>query len=335
MQAEERIKQIIEWGECFLNENEGLENAMEKAWQENRWFIHEHQKQALKSIKEQMLSANKLEHWINHYNSDLMEKPAKNIALIMAGNIPLVGFHDLLAVLMSGNKAQVKLSSKDSALWKYLFAKMQENQPALHAQIEVVERLKDFDAVIATGGNNTSRYFEYYFGKYPHIIRKNRNSLAIISGNESDAELMALGNDVFGYFGLGCRNISHLLVPENYDFKQMLDVFESYKWVLDNNKYKNNFDYQLSIMLLNQIPFLQGDAILLKASDSIPSPIATLHYQFYKSREEAEQILKAEQNKIQCVVGENHLGFGTAQSPGLMDYADGVDTMKFLLDMKK
>lgn len=334
MRIDQRIKQIVNWGDNFFNDKSNLERTLENAWLENKWFTPEQQLNALNSIKENMLSEEKLSKWSAKYEKSKLEASGSRIALVMAGNIPLVGFHDLLSVLISGNKAVIKLSSKDSALWKYLLSKMEEVEPNLYNEIEIVEKLKDFDAVIATGGNNTSRYFEYYFGKYPHIIRKNRNSIAIISGNESDEELKALGHDIFSYYGLGCRNISSLLVPENYDFKQFLDVLKDFEWVLENNKYKNNFDYQLSILLLNRDNFLQGDAILLKESNSIASPIATLHYQFYQSLANAEQIIKSNTDNIQCVIGKNHLDYGTAQSPGLFDYADGIDTVDFLLSIK-
>lgn len=334
MRIDQRIKQIVNWGDNFFNDKSNLERTLENAWRENKWFTPEQQLNALNSIKENMLSIEKLSKWSAKYEKSKLEASGNRIALVMAGNIPLVGFHDLLSVLISGNKAVIKLSSKDSALWKYLLSKMEEVEPNLYNEIEIVEKLKDFDAVIATGGNNTSRYFEYYFGKYPHIIRKNRNSIAIISGNESDEELKALGHDIFSYYGLGCRNVSSLLVPENYDFKQFLDVLKDFEWVLENNKYKNNFDYQLSILLLNRDNFLQGDAILLKESESIASPIATLHYQFYQSLADAEQIIKSNTDNIQCVIGKNHLDYGTAQSPGLSDYADGIDTVDFLLSIK-
>jgi hypothetical protein len=336
MQLDKIISEIINWKEAIFKDEEGLDKAINKSYIENKWFDFAHQELALEAIREKMLSEDLLNKWLEKYDKDLLENnTSRTIALIMAGNIPLVGFHDLLSVLVSGHNAQIKLSSKDQALWNFLLHKMEKKAPSLFSKISIVERIKNFDAVIATGSNNSARYFEYYFGKYPNIIRKNRNSIAVINGEENNEELLALGKDIFSYYGLGCRNISHLLVPEGYDFKNMLDLFQEFTWVLDNNKYKNNFDYQLSIMLLNKDTFLQGDAILLKHDTSIASPIAKLHYQFYSDQQEVVSFLEKEENKIQCIVGEGHLDFGSSQLPELSDYADNIDVLDFLLKLKQ
>lgn len=335
MELDRKISDIVNWRNATFSDTQGLEQAINRSYLENRWFDKHHQNLAIEAIKETMLDKNKLKDWANQYGEKLRRtENEKTIALIMAGNIPLVGFHDFISVLISGNIAQVKLSSKDKALWLYLFNKMEEAAPKLFERVQVVERIKDFDAVIATGSNNSARYFEYYFGKYPNIIRKNRNSVAILNGLESDEELLSLGKDIFSYYGLGCRNISHLLVPKGYNFKNMLDLFKEYDWVLDNNKYKNNFDYQLSIMLLNKVDFLQGDAVLLKEDKTLASPISTVHYQFYSNENDISDFLASKQSNIQCIIGAGHLEFGTTQKPELTDYADDIDVLDFLLNLQ-
>lgn len=337
MSLNKRISEIVSWGEAIFSNKSDVGLAINNAYLENKWFSKDYQRQALDAIYHQMLSEQKLTQWVNHYSQDLVndDEKVKTIALIMAGNIPLVGFHDFLSVIITGHRVQIKLSSKDKALWLFILKKMEESVPNLFNQVSIVERVKDFDAVIATGSNNSARYFEYYFGKYPNIIRKNRNSIAVLTGEENEEELLCLGKDIFSYFGLGCRNISHLLVPVDYDFKKMLDLFKSFDYLLDNDKYKNNFDYQLSIMLLNKIPFLQGDAILLKEDKALPSPISTVHYQFYSSNKEIDNFLNDQADNIQCIVGKEYQNFGSTQKPELLDYADNVDVIEFLLNLKK
>lgn len=335
MHIDNRIAQVKKWEEAIFADELALKNAEQQAYYKNRWFTPESQNQALRAIKSTMLASDKLKAWVDNYNPELLNNSnTKNIALILAGNIPLVGFHDFLSVLISGHHAQIKLSSKDSVLWHYLLEKLKEAAPALHKKVSLSERLRNFDAVIATGSNNSARYFDYYFGKYPNIIRKNRSSIAILDGSESDEDLLSLGEDIFQYYGFGCRNVSQLFVPENYDFKRLLDLYEQFKWVLDSDKYQNNFDYQLSIMLLNSEKFLQGTAILLKESPAISSPIATLHYQFYKDIKSARKFVEVNSDSIQCTLGKGYLDFGSSQTPSLTDYADNIDTMEFLLSLK-
>jgi hypothetical protein len=270
--------------------------------------------------------------WLTGY--DLKPSKQKIIGLIMAGNIPLVGFHDLICVLLSGHKAAIKLSSQDLFLMQWIIRKLCEIEPAFIDQIDVCEQLKVMDAVIATGSNNTARYFDYYFGKYPHIIRKNRTSVAILNGKETDTELMKLGKDVFTYFGLGCRNVSKIWVPQDYHFLNLLDLWASFTKVADNFKYHNNYEYNKSIYLVNGVNYLDTGFLLLTESEALTSPISVLYYQQYQNLTEVDQYLTQNQDKIQCVVSSqssrNFIPFGQTQVPDISDYADGMDVMRFL-----
>jgi len=257
------------------------------------------------------------------------------VGLVMAGNIPAVGFHDLLCVLASGNQAVCKLSSDDEVLIPFLTDILARVEPAFGGQSKFVGRVSDVDAVIATGSNNSARYFEYYFRHHPHIIRHNRNGVAVISGDESVEELGRLGQDIFTYFGMGCRSISKLFVPSGYDFSQFFSVTERFSEVMQHNKYMNNYDYHRALFLLNNEAFLTNNFLSLRQNTAIASPVSVLHYDYYVSRMEVERYLEMEAEKIQCVVGKGYLPFGTAQAPGLSDYADGVDTMKFLCGLKR
>jgi len=263
----------------------------------------------------------------------------RSIGLILAGNIPIVGFHDILCVLASGHKALIKLSSHDQKFIPYLLNKLIEIEPGFELQISYIDRLKDFDAVIATGSNNTSRYFDYYFSKVPHIIRKNRNSVAILNGEESKEDLEALGHDIFDYFGLGCRNVSKLYVPKDYDFKEFFESIEEFKSVADHHKYNNNYDYNKSIFLVNLDKHFDNGFLLLKEDSRFVSPLAVLYYKEYQTIEQLGSELIKNEDLIQCIVSNSKLplstvAFGQSQCPGLMDYADGVDTMKFLRELK-
>ena len=240
----------------------------------------------------------------------------------------------MICVLLSGHKAAIKLSSQDLFLMQWIIRKLCEIEPAFIDQIDVCEQLKVMDAVIATGSNNTARYFDYYFGKYPHIIRKNRTSVAILNGKETDTELMKLGKDVFTYFGLGCRNVSKIWVPQDYDFLPLLDLWASFKKVADNFKYHNNYEYNKSIYLVNGVTHLDTGFLLLTESEALTSPISVLYYQQYQNLTEVDQYLTQNQDKIQCIVSsqlsKNFIPFGQTQVPEISDYADGMDVMRFL-----
>ena len=298
----------------------------------NPWFTEENIKLAIAGITK-LLEKNNLEKWTASY--DLNPKQIKIIGVAMAGNIPMVGFHDLLCILISGHHCTAKLSSQDSFLIKWLAETLITLEPEFSSCIIFQERLNHVDAMIATGSDNTARYFEYYFRKIPHIIRKNRSSCAIILGEESAEELTTLGKDVFAYFGLGCRNVSKLYVPEGYNFIGMLDSWISFNDIIHHHKYCNNYDYQKSILLVNSIPFLDTGYVLLTQNESLVSPISTLYYETYKDQNDLSQKLNMHRDKLQCIASSNgwykeSVPFGKVQFPEVWDYADNVDTLKFL-----
>ena len=262
------------------------------------------------------------------------------VGLILAGNIPLVGFLDILCALASGHIALIKLSSQEQKLIPYILKKLVEIEPGFDNQIQYIERLTDFDAVIATGSTNTSRYFEYYFSHVPHIIRKNRNSIAVLTGNETTDQLKALGHDIFDYYGLGCRNVSKLYVPADYNFSPFFEAIEEFKDIADHHKYNNNYDYNKSIFLVNLDKHLDNGFLLLKKDERLASPLAVLYYEEYRDLISVKQNLAEKDDQIQCIVAEvpllqlsNAVGFGKTQQPKLWDYADGVNTMRFLKDL--
>jgi len=330
--SKQRIMAFVQLGRILQNPDEQLSLLIRSAKQYNAWFTPQSTAMAIEAIAE-MLNEPDLEEWVDA-NADEPNK-MNAVGLILAGNIPLVGFHDILCVLASGNKALIKLSSQDKQLIPYILKKLTEIEPRFSEQFEFIERLKDFDAVIATGSNNTSRYFEYYFSKVPHIIRKNRNSIAVLNGNENRDELRALGHDIFDYYGLGCRNVSKFYVPKGYNFNTFFESIEDFKSVADHHKYNNNYDYNKSIFLVNMDKHLDNGFLLLKEDKRMASPLAVVYYEEYESVEQVEKELLENEEGIQCIISSsdlcvNVLPFGQSQRPGLWDYADGVDNMEFL-----
>ena len=313
--------------------DEHLRDLVQRAPNHNAWFTIEEVERSLSSFHA-MLQENDVKKWFEDIK--ITAQP-KKVGLILAGNIPMVGFHDILCVLATGHIALIKLSSSDDKLLPAILAKLIEIEPLFEDQIVYTERLKDFDAIIATGSNNTSRYFEYYFGKVPHIIRKNRNSVAVLTGKESIEDIRQLGHDIFDYFGLGCRNVSKIYLPENYDIKYFFEPLEAFQPIFNHFKYNNNYDYNKSIYLVNAAKHYDNGFLLLKEDKSLASPLAVLYYESYQNLEEVEQELAAVENNIQCVVTSASLklksgivGFGNSQNPKLWDYADHVDTIAFL-----
>ena len=298
----------------------------------NGWFTPEQVYFALQSWAEALTEDN-LNEWLSKY--DFSNVQPKTVGLILAGNIPLVGFHDFLSVLFSGHKVLVKLSSNDQKLLPFLAKYMISVQPDLENSITFVEgKLENFDAVIATGSNNTARYFEYYFKDKPSIIRKNRNSVAVLNGNETKEDLIGLGEDIFRYFGLGCRNVSKLFVPKGYDFKEFFEAIYQYGDIIHYEKYANNYDYNKAVFLMSLYQLLDNEFLTLKEDTSYASPISSLFYEFYDDLETVQQRLQEDEEKIQCIVSNNLIAnsipFGTTQKPKLWDYADNVDTLTFL-----
>jgi hypothetical protein len=324
-------------GKRLAAPDEALMEVIETERQHNAWFTPESVLQAVKA-NGRMLKSDDLAQWLGAYT--LGEANNKKIGLVLAGNIPLVGFHDVLCVLASGNTALIKASSQDARLIKYVLNLLVEIDGSYADRFSFVERLVDFDAIIATGSNNTSRYFEYYFGKVPNIIRKNRNSIALLTGNETTEELHALGHDIFDYYGLGCRNVSKVLVPEGYVFNKFFESIEDFNPIINHHKYNNNYDYNKSIYLVNRDEHLDNGFLLLKQDERLVSPLAVLFYGTYSDLTSAEKQLQEQSAQLQCIVSaaplqtENQVvAFGQSQHPQLWDYADNVDTMEFLANL--
>ena len=332
---QQNINNLVRLGE-LLSKTEQFNDIFEKAEQQNSWFTRANVIFAFKSWSE-ALSENNVQQWLSQYQLPQTTSP-KKILIIMAGNLPLVGLHDLLCVLVTGHKAIVKLSSNDCVLLPYLITQMKTFAPEWTEAVTLTDdKVTEYDAVIATGSDNTARYFEYYFGKKPHIIRKNRHSVAVLTGKETPEELFALGKDIFLYYGLGCRSISKLFVPKGYDFNLLFQAIYPYKDIIQEQKYANNYDYNKAVYLMSLFQLLENGFLLLKEDEHYGSPIATLFYEYYTNVDSLKEKLTTDAEKIQCVVAHNftteEVAFGETQTPQLWDYADGVDTLNFLLKL--
>ncbi|WP_320019732.1 acyl-CoA reductase [Labilibaculum manganireducens] len=321
---------------AYYDEFEALINRVSN---ENLWFTPLHVHASINGICT-FLKEKELNEWLNRYSVSDKNTQIK-VAVIMAGNIPMVGFHDMLSVLISGHSFIGKLSSKDNQLLNFVSKLLveinSEFEELISFQSERLSGENKFDAIIATGSNNSARYFEAYFKKYDHIIRRNRNSVAVISGNETEEELEALGRDVFLYFGLGCRNVSKIYIPVGYNLVHLLDCWKNYSFVNDHNKYANNYDYQRSMFLMNRIEHLDTGFVLLNENTAITSPIGVVNYEYYSEINDLKINLNTNSELIQCIVGNeipDAMPFGKAQEPELFDYADNVDTMEFLSQLK-
>jgi hypothetical protein len=331
MQLEERIHLLVRLGNYMTSDEDAWQTAQQNAFAENHWAIPKFISLSISNIVQQYLQYEVLKKLAADYNIPSETAHPKKVGLVLAGNIPLVGFHDVLCTFLCGHYAIIKPSSKDTALIKHLIEKMTDWNSQAARYFVIKDLLKGCDAYIATGGNNTGRYFEYYFRNYPHIIRKSRTSVAILTGEETAKELEGLADDVYQYFGLGCRNVTQLFVPKDYDFVPLLEAFRKYDWVSNHHKYKNNYDYNLAVHLLNNKKYMTNGSILL-IEDAAPfPPISQLHFQYYEDLKKLEDAL-LNNDRIQCVVGLE-LPFGTAQCPGLTEFADGVDTMAFLKNL--
>lgn len=347
MELAQRIKSFVKLGEFFREYSEGnlksdqaekLNEIVINDHIQNAWFTEWNIKQAIKAIGES-LRLEKIESWLSKYPKLNTYKKKSKIGVITAGNIPLVGFHDFITVLISGNVFIGKLSSKDNRLLKFISEYLINTNPEFNELIYFAEnKLENFDAVIATGSNNTSRYFEYYFGKYPHIIRKNRNSVAVLDGKEKKEDIELLANDIFSYFGLGCRNVSKLFLPQEYCFDPFFENIVHYQFIYNHNKYANNYDYNKSIYLMNQVQHFDNGFVILKEDEGLSSPIGVLFFQYYDDLTKVKEYIDLNRGKIQCVVSNSEnftdvIPFGEAQKPELWDYADNIDTMEFLLNL--
>jgi Acyl-CoA reductase (LuxC) len=345
MILKERIESLIQLGKELTPENERLQAVVNRTYHNNSWFTVENQWKAIEAIVHNFLKRDILESWIASYTIPDEPTHMKSVCLVLAGNIPLVGFHDILCVFVAGHKAKIKVSEKDPFLMPFIIENLTEINPSPKESSRTVKQyfetvqgpMKDFDTVIATGSNNSARYFEAYFGKYPHIIRKNRNAVAVLEGTESAEDFMKLGEDVFTYFGLGCRNVSKIYLPRNYEFNPLLEALHEYREIVLHDKYKNNFDYQFTLLILNKVKYQGNGCILMIESLGIASPIALLHYEYYDDFDTLQLELNSRKDEIQCVVSNTPIEglpsfkFGDAQKPSIKDYADGVDTMAFLL----
>ena len=334
MDINKKINILIELEAKLTNLNDSqLKLAIQNAYNNNNWFTVNNITKALTNISK-WLKKEILNNWVKEYNlNDNLRN--KKVGIIMAGNIPLVNFHDLICCFLSGNIAICKLSGKDTVLMEFILAQLYIIEPKTKELIYTAQQLKDIDAIIATGSDNSFRYFDYYFGKKPHIFRKNRNSIAVLNGNETKEDYNLLGNDIFDYYGLGCRNISKVFFPKEYSITTFLDNIASFKHVIDNNKYKNNFDYNLSIYLLNKEQHWHNEFVIMKESTETASPCAVLYFEYYGSKDELTKKLNKEKEKIQCIVSnekwlEDFIPLGSSQMPELSEYPDNVDTMEFL-----
>lgn len=325
----EKIGYLVLLGQYMSGNSDSWETAKDRAVQGNQWFTAAHIEIAVKNIVSGFLQEEKLTEWTHSYT---LSATPKVVGITMAGNIPLVGFHDFLCGYLSGHNMRIKYSSKDQILLPHLIDILSESDETIKEQIQASEMLKNCDAYIATGSNNSARYFEQYFARFPHIIRRNRTSVAILDGTETDTELRSLADDVFLYFGLGCRNVTQVCVPEGYNFQLLFDAFEPYKEYINHNKFRNNYDYYLAIYLLNKVPYITNDSMLFVENPFPFSAVSVLHYRYYADKEALFNELKENQD-LQCVVGKGFVPFGAAQIPALTDYADGVDTMQFLCSL--
>ena len=355
MSLEKRIEAFAALGKLFKDyfqvEKESVRSPLLSKWSSeiekiikeqyfhNAWFTEKNVNYALQAWAD-LLTHENLQKWIKPYRKQINGiKKNSNIGVIMAGNIPLVGMHDFISVLITGNRFVGKLSSKDDLLLKLITNILCDIDPSFSDLIRFTDNLKDHpDAIIATGSSNSSRYFEYYFGKFPHLFRKSRNSVAILSGNESDADISNLANDIFTYFGLGCRNVSKLYVPEGFTFEHFFNIIELWNFLRQHNKYANNYEYHQSVYLMNKIPFLDNGFVLVKNDRQIYSPLSVIFYEYYSDITILAGEITAKGSEIQCIVSKDNeleraMPFGKTQSPELWDYADNVNTLEFLINL--
>ncbi len=331
----ERIDLLSRLGEYLLSDDPTLSEIIDSAYYHNAWFTRENTSKALSNLANYFLKKEVLTKWVQEYQLP-QEIANKRIGIIMAGNIPMVGFHDLLCVFISGHHAKIKFSDKDKILIPFLIDKLSHMDSRVSSFFESVDRLTDFDAVIATGSNNSARYFDYYFSKYPHIIRKHRNGIAVLDGSETVDDFRKLSTDIFDYFGLGCRNVSKLYVPAGYDFTPLLEVLHEKNELIHHSKYKNNFDYNIALFLLNQEKYLNNGCIILRPQEHKSSRIASLNYEHYDDLKVLRTKLVTERDDIQCIATNQEwvdlpvIPYGMTQQPRVNDYADDVDTIDFL-----
>lgn len=338
MTKQQRIEAFAKLGTYLLSDDAKLREALNTSTYHNPWFTLPNVEKAVSALAHN-LSQQKLGNWLTPYSFD--GEPNKTVGLVLAGNIPLVGFHDILCVLCAGYRAQIKLSASDTHLTTHILRQLQDIEPNFGKQIQLTERLTEFDAVIATGSDNSARYFEYYFGQKPRIIRKNRNSAAVLTGREQAADFQKLGHDIFDYFGLGCRNVSKLFLPKGYNIAEFFEGIASYSAVMDHHKYQNNYDYNKSIYLINGDQHYDNGFLLVKRDARTASPLAVLYEEEYATTADLSARLSELAPQLQCIVANEDLPvptpvfrFGQSQQPELDDYADGINTLEFLANLR-
>jgi hypothetical protein len=334
LSVHDRIALLGAVSKSLLNKTDELDTMIQTAYARNSWFTPDNIATMLQGVALEYLDEGKLTEWAKQYT--IAARPFLKVGLVLAGNIPAVGFNDILCVFIAGHQAHIKYSEKDDVIIPYIIDQIVKLDARAADYFVKVDFLKNIDAVIATGSDNSARYFNEYFSNYPHIIRKNRNSVAVLDGTESREELYNLGKDVFTYFGLGCRNVSKLYVPKDYDFIPWMEESHKYNDLANHNKYKNNFDYNVALMLLNRVKFINNGCSIVLEDPRFSSRIASIHFEYYDDDEILVAHLQENIEKIQCVIGHKKydfvpcFDFGMAQCPSLYDYADGVDTLAFL-----
>lgn len=331
MTLQQRVGILVKLADYMQNDGQEWQAIKEQASRANPWFVPEFIEMSSGNIILSFLQKDKLENWVSAYKVPAQNMHPVTVGIVMAGNIPMVGFHDMLCVFITGHKQSIKLSSKDNLLIKHLVSVIIDWEAEVKEYISFAENLKGCAAYITTGSNNSSRYFEYYFSKYPHIIRSNRTSVAVIDGTETFEELQKLADDIQTYFGLGCRNVTKLYVPEKYNFEKLLKALNKYEHYQDFHKYKHNYDYQLALLMMGNKFYMTNGTILFSENAALFTAVSQVNYAYYKSRGDLESL---QNNKdVQCVIGHSGISFGQAQNPKLNEYADGVDTMKFALSL--
>ena len=322
----DKIHLLLQLKKYILSDSEEWEQIQDSAERKNGWFTREFILKSIQAIAENYLDENALQLFSERFSDS---NQPRTVGVVMAGNIPLVGFHDFLCVFLSPHRLAFKCSSKDDVLLPAMLEILKSLNPDLMKQVEQKEMLKNCDAYLATGSNHTAKVFKNYFGKYPHIIRPNKTSVAVLKGHETEEELSLLADDVYQYFGLGCRNVTKIFVPHDYPFEPLLQAFRKYDHLKDHNKYRNNLDYQLALYILNNQYYMSNDSVLLIEHDSIFSAVSVLHYSYYSDHFALISELQNNPN-IQTIVGHGFTPFGAAQHPGISDFADGIDTIDFL-----
>jgi len=319
----------------FLKKDEAFETMVIGAGQQNPWFTEKEIDRSIEAILAGYLDETSLVKWLMRYPVQDCN-PHQSIGIVAAGNIPLVVFHDILCAFASGCHACIKLSEKDQVLPSRWLDRVKELSPN-HFSFERVTTMPAVDKYIITGSSLALDHYHKYLKGKPAILRGHRNSIAVLNGSESDEALCRLGEDVFSYYGLGCRSVTKLYLPLHFDIRKLIETWESkYSYLTDLNVYYRNYEYQKAIKLVNRIPFLDGGFALFEISHSIAPAISTVYYEYYNDLDDLHFKLEDHKGKIQCVCSDLVLdgwvthAFGSAQTPCLWEYQDDLDTMEFL-----